>query len=187
MTCEIFWIRDWIHVSCTGRQILYYWATREAPVSLLNGFLLQGSPRSEVERPGSSWFCRLNCPSLGRPTRPSILNQQLWGFTGLLHVCYCTSQHPSVVGTIFILITWIRKLRNREMKEFIFSTIYSVHDDFQPSFYWYLTTCRVYHWSFPPSWTTVSLCFPDSILFRFSFCLIICSSKYLLQVSSYLS
>ena len=24
-------IRDWTHVSCTGRQMLYHWATREAP------------------------------------------------------------------------------------------------------------------------------------------------------------
>ena len=29
-------IRDWTHVSCIGRQILYYWATREAlPLFLL--------------------------------------------------------------------------------------------------------------------------------------------------------
>ena len=25
-----FQLRDWIHVSCVGRQILYHWATREA-------------------------------------------------------------------------------------------------------------------------------------------------------------
>ena len=25
------WIRDWTRVSCTGRQVLYHWATREAP------------------------------------------------------------------------------------------------------------------------------------------------------------
>ena len=25
------WIMDWTHISCIGRQILYYWATREAP------------------------------------------------------------------------------------------------------------------------------------------------------------
>ena len=101
VTGEIFWIRAWIHVSCNGRQILYYWATREAPVSLLNRCLLQWSPRSGIERPGSSWFCRLNCLPLGRPTHPFILSQQLQGFIGLLHVCYCTSQHPSVVGSIF--------------------------------------------------------------------------------------
>ena len=27
-----FWTRDWTRVSCTGRQILYLWATREAPL-----------------------------------------------------------------------------------------------------------------------------------------------------------
>ena len=27
--------RDWTHVSCTGRWILYHWATREAPVHIL--------------------------------------------------------------------------------------------------------------------------------------------------------
>ena len=26
------WMRDWTHVSCIGGQILYHWATREAPV-----------------------------------------------------------------------------------------------------------------------------------------------------------
>ena len=33
-----FWPRDWTHtscISCTGRQILYHWATREAPISVL--------------------------------------------------------------------------------------------------------------------------------------------------------
>ena len=25
------WPRDWTHISCTGRWILYHWATREAP------------------------------------------------------------------------------------------------------------------------------------------------------------
>ena len=28
------WPRDWTWVSCIGRQILYCWATREAPVSI---------------------------------------------------------------------------------------------------------------------------------------------------------
>ena len=27
--------RAWTHISCAGRWILYYWATREAPVSFL--------------------------------------------------------------------------------------------------------------------------------------------------------
>ena len=26
------WIRDWTYVPCSGRQILYHWATREAPI-----------------------------------------------------------------------------------------------------------------------------------------------------------
>ena len=26
-----FWPRSWTHVSCTGRQILYHWATKEVP------------------------------------------------------------------------------------------------------------------------------------------------------------
>ena len=30
-----FWSRDWTQVSCSGRQILYHWATREAPVKQL--------------------------------------------------------------------------------------------------------------------------------------------------------
>ena len=28
------WIRDWTHVSCAGRRILYHWATRDAQCSL---------------------------------------------------------------------------------------------------------------------------------------------------------
>ena len=38
------WIRDWTYVPCTGRQVLYEWATREAPrrafecVSITNSF-----------------------------------------------------------------------------------------------------------------------------------------------------
>ena len=33
------WTRDWTHVFCTGRRILNHWATREAPVLLLNVLL----------------------------------------------------------------------------------------------------------------------------------------------------
>ena len=35
------WIRDRTHVSCTGRQILYQWATREAPEEFLKRQLWQ--------------------------------------------------------------------------------------------------------------------------------------------------
>ena len=31
-----FWPRGWTHVSCTGRQILYHWATREAWNDFIN-------------------------------------------------------------------------------------------------------------------------------------------------------
>ena len=31
-------IRDWIHVSCSGRWILYHWVTREATACMLNHF-----------------------------------------------------------------------------------------------------------------------------------------------------
>ena len=33
-----FWLRDWTHISCIGKQILYHWATREVPVVLLGCF-----------------------------------------------------------------------------------------------------------------------------------------------------
>ena len=29
------WLRDWMHISCTGRWILYHWATREAQNPIL--------------------------------------------------------------------------------------------------------------------------------------------------------
>ena len=36
------WIRDGTHVSCSGRQILYHWATREAPdISFLSNLKLR--------------------------------------------------------------------------------------------------------------------------------------------------
>ena len=28
-----FWLRDWTHISCIGRWVLYHWATREAPIT----------------------------------------------------------------------------------------------------------------------------------------------------------
>ena len=43
--CGISWTRDWTHVSCLDRQILYHWATREArmlsfkPAFLLSSFI----------------------------------------------------------------------------------------------------------------------------------------------------
>ena len=36
------WHRDWTHISCTGRQILYHWATREASFWALVSSLIKG-------------------------------------------------------------------------------------------------------------------------------------------------
>ena len=45
------WPRDWIHVSCIGRQILYYWATWEAQIRwfLQMFFLKQSIEHARIE------------------------------------------------------------------------------------------------------------------------------------------
>ena len=53
VACWSSWTRDQTHVSCTGRRILYHWATREA---LAAGFLTTGPPgKSQVVCDGAVW------------------------------------------------------------------------------------------------------------------------------------
>ena len=43
--------KDWTHVSCTGRQMLYHWATREAPNSIFEtNFILMPKPDKDNTR-----------------------------------------------------------------------------------------------------------------------------------------
>ena len=37
-------MRDWTHVSCTGRQVLYYWAYQRSPLAFLELIFLNFSP-----------------------------------------------------------------------------------------------------------------------------------------------
>ena len=46
--------RDWNCISCVGRQILYYWATREAP-EYNNPDKLQGTAITETTFPEHKW------------------------------------------------------------------------------------------------------------------------------------
>ena len=50
------WTRDWTHVTCIGRQILYHWATREA----LSRLLLKGRENNDMlhMKPGCLWTLR---------------------------------------------------------------------------------------------------------------------------------
>ena len=49
------WLRDQTHVSCIGRQILYLWATREAP-NKLYGLFLKSWKHSEANTILSSYW-----------------------------------------------------------------------------------------------------------------------------------
>ena len=54
---ESSWIRDWTLISCIGRQILYHWATREAPFfSLL--IIWPNKSYSNLEAFINSWLGR---------------------------------------------------------------------------------------------------------------------------------
>ena len=52
------WIRDQTHVFCTGRQILYYWATKEAPQY---SFLLVFMVSLHVRKASHYFICLLVC------------------------------------------------------------------------------------------------------------------------------
>ena len=42
--------KDWTHGSCTGRQVLYHWATRDAPNSIFEtSFILMPKPDKDIQ------------------------------------------------------------------------------------------------------------------------------------------
>ena len=54
---------EWVsYVSCIGGQIIYHWATREAPIKRL--LLMKGNHISQVKE-FSAFLCRGRCNSLG--------------------------------------------------------------------------------------------------------------------------
>ena len=88
------WLRDWTQVSCTGRQILYKWATREAlsTVQAIHKYLLTIN----------EW-----------KARHSVCVFFLECFSGIY---YSLTGYNSVVGTIIIPILQKEKLKQREVQ-----------------------------------------------------------------------
>ena len=88
------WLRDWTQVSCTGRQILYEWATREAlsTVQAIHKYLLTIN----------EW-----------KARHSVCVFFLECFSGIY---YSLTGYNSVVGTIIIPILQKEKLKQREVQ-----------------------------------------------------------------------
>ena len=49
------WLRDWTHISCIGRQILYCWATREAFSSTAEAYIGAGTMVNSLSSSAQNW------------------------------------------------------------------------------------------------------------------------------------
>ena len=56
------WARDWGHISCIGRWILYHWATREVPTLMISSIQFSLSVMSDSSRPHGPQHARPPCP-----------------------------------------------------------------------------------------------------------------------------
>ena len=72
------WIRDRTHVSCTGRQVLYHWVTREALGAIVTKWFIHLILETLSSRPPCfSWFSLLTGRSSASFARLSPLHQHL--------------------------------------------------------------------------------------------------------------